>query len=94
MAFNKTQKENSTQNKKAQNYRTSLFWRLCNAHYAIMNDSSTLVMDIGTFLKKRRYIWQNKRRGYSSIIPHSEIFQISDQDNIGTLLRYVTSCYM
>lgn len=56
MAFNKTQKENSTQNKKAQNYRASSFWRLWNAHYAIMNDSPTLVWDIGTFPKEKVYM--------------------------------------
>ena len=81
-------------NNKAQNYRTSSFWRLWNAHYAIMNDSSTLVLGYRD-LPKRKGVYS--KTSVETILPLSRIVKFSrfpKQDNIGTLLRYVTSCYM
>ena len=78
MAFNKTQKGNSAQNKKAQNYRTSSTWRLCNAHYAIMNDSSTLVMEYRD-LPKREGIYG--KTSVEATLPLSRIVNFADFQN-------------
>ena len=94
MAFNKTQKEMSSLKTKR---RTIVHHRSEALQCPSINDKTIaprLHWDIQTSPKRKGIYSKTSAEANHSIISIDEILQISDQDNIGTLLRYVTSCYM